>query len=148
MSTTMRRVVMWAIVGVCGAAVVGLILVAALASATTADRWIAVGGAVAALAGALAALISLLRTAPSPASTVVRGNNNTVAGAGAHHNALGRGSVTAHYEAIRGVPGQPIPPASGPAADSRLEVRGSGNSVAGSDAHHNAMGDDAEIDHD
>jgi hypothetical protein len=159
MSAAARRGILWAVVGVCGAAVVSLALVAALGSTTTVDRWETAGGAVAALIAALAALVPLLRPAPAPAppspgATVVRGRGNQVAAADAHHNATGSRAKVTHRETPAAAPpgapapgAPPVPPASGPDGAAPLEVRGNDNRVAGPGAHHNAIGDDSEIDH-
>ena len=76
-------------------------------------------------------------------STVVKGDDNRVVGAGAHHNALGdRSAVKASQQGS----GAPSP---GPDTDQEMDgatvLRGKGNRAAGADAHDNALGDDSRV---
>ncbi|MEU4206061.1 hypothetical protein AB0B79_37425 [Streptomyces sp. NPDC039022] len=110
-----------------------------------ANRWaVCVGLAVVmATAAGLVLHKEAARQGRESAGGVVEGDDNRVAGAGAHRNAFG------DRASVGGVPPATARPASDErdAEDAGIEVRGNRNRVAGSGAHDNAFGDDSEVRH-
>ena len=108
-----------------------------------ADRWAYSVGLAVVVATAVG--VVLHQGSGSAGGTVIEGDDNRAAGAGAHHNALGDRASVAGAPAQRG---SSLPPAAAGGSDvdsGMTQVRGNNNRVAGAGAHDNAFGDDSDV---
>lgn len=84
---------------------------------------------------------NMLGAAARSRSTVVKGDDNRVAGAGAHHNAFGDRTTVKGSRQNSGASG----PGAGEGTDDSTVQHGNRNRVAGAGAHDNAFGDDSRV---
>ncbi|MET9412668.1 hypothetical protein ABZY03_00500 [Streptomyces klenkii] len=137
------RQILWAVAGVCGAATIGLVVVAALADLDTGDRVASIVGAAAGLLGCALSVYFGLRQAGGTGVTVHAGGRGAVAAGGnATGNAVGKNSKVTRAVTPPGSPAQPAPT---PPPGQQVAAHGSGAAAAGGNATGNALGKGSEV---